>query len=126
MNILSKTKTGQERKNSYQDKAIYVLTLMRVKNLDRGYMPMVKLRELLELQRGYPVDQRNLNKSMKRLAKEGIVNMQKDLLTSRLSIQLADRGLSRGVAVYYEMTGERLSLPESGDGQLDAFSVIDI
>ena len=123
---MTKTKHGAERKNRYQDKAIYLLTLMKVKNGFDGFIPMVKLRELLERQRGYPVDKDNLNKSMKRLAKEGVINMQKDLMTSRLEVQLSDKGLSRGVAVYYEMTGERLSLPEREDGQLDAFSVFDI
>lgn len=122
---MSRTKTGKERKNSYQDRAIFFLVLMRVKNRDLGFMPMVKLHEFLELQRGYPVDKDNLNKSMKRLAREGIVNMEKDLITSRLSIQLADKGFSRGVAVYHKITGENLLLPERADGQLDAFLKIE-
>lgn len=121
---MTRTKTGKERKNSYQDNVIYILVVMRIKNGDLGFMPMVKLHELLELQRGYPVDKDNLNKSMKRLAREGIVNMQKDLLTSRLSIRLADKGVSRGVAVYHEISGEQLNLKDSDDGQIDMFSVI--
>ncbi|ODS09745.1 hypothetical protein [Vibrio scophthalmi] len=121
---MTRTKTGKERKNSYQDNAIYILVVMRIKNGDLGFMPMVKLHELLELQRGYPVDKDNLNKSMKRLAREGIVNMQKDLMTSRLSIRLSDRGLQRGIDVFHHIAGERLEIPECYTGQIDAFSVL--
>ncbi|MEF1204338.1 hypothetical protein, partial [Photobacterium damselae] len=58
--------------------------------------------------RVYPAYKDNFNKSMKLLARRGVIELDKNINTSRISARLTNQGLALAREIYAQLSGEQI------------------
>ncbi len=109
-----------------QGHVLYILAVWRFQHKESGFVKVEKVKRFIDNAKGTPVDASNFSKGIATLRKHGLIEQFRSQENGRLWIRLADAGVSKAATVYEKKTGEPLVIQAEPDGQLDAFSVINV